>query len=142
MLAAVQAGWQITQLAPAASFKRHTASKRVVATRERGLHPRGIDVPPVPQGPRSPLAVLRKPIKDRGWLRVRDALLAGVSKETVHNWRHAGRLPHSKRIHTTIVLYLRAELLRVTRVPATTGAASVTRPLGRRLISVPSSSRG
>ena len=57
---------------------------------------------------------LNRPVADREWLtRVEGAALVGCHPATMRNWHVAGLLPHTRIVHSTLHLFLRADVLRI-----------------------------
>jgi len=85
----------------------------------------GLDVP----GPPAPPAALPEiPLKEREWLRAREATaFVGVCYETLTQWRKAGLLPATTRVDRSKCLYSRADLQRVMSAPRR-GKVGVSRP--------------
>jgi hypothetical protein len=71
-----------------------------------------------PPRPSRPLDVLKLPVNERQWLTLHEAAShAGRSLEAVRRWRRFGLLPNTQTISPTRMLYLRADLDRVTSAP-------------------------
>jgi hypothetical protein len=101
MLAAVNAGWQVSEIAAVMGLSRHAASKRVQAARREvgadDLAGLAIPAPPPRPVPVSPLAILRTPVETRDWLSAPEAMaLAGISFRTLTGWRRHGLLPNTR----------------------------------------------
>ncbi|WP_375477533.1 helix-turn-helix domain-containing protein [uncultured Jatrophihabitans sp.] len=132
MLAAVNGGWTVTELAAVVGLKRHAASKRVNFARRASGPALGVDVPaplPVPER----LAILEQPLGEREWFSTREAWqYADVSEHTVHNWLRQGLLPNTDRLGGSFLI-LRADLDRVTRAPRYNGRGVDSRALLERI---------
>ncbi len=124
MLAAVNAGWMVSEVAVAMGLNRHAASKRIQhARRVFGSDDlAGLDVPPPPPRPIpvSPLAILHTPVETRDWLSAPEAMrLAGISFGTLTAWRRHGLLPNTRWLNRAQALYARSDLERVMAAPHT-----------------------
>lgn len=118
LVAAVDAGWTMTEIAPVAGLKRSTAQRRAAVARARGADGRGLNVPLAPTRTATRPEVLAAPRGEREWLTAPEAAeLAGVDRSTIARWRRAGVLPNTWWITTTRPLYLRADILRLARAP-------------------------
>jgi len=119
LIAALDAGWRISEVATIAGLKRTTAEKRVEAARRRGLDGSGIDVPAPPASPPpSRPSLLRVPAAEREWLTASEAArMAGVDRSTIARWSRAGVLPNTWWIVPSRPLYLRADVIRLLKEP-------------------------
>ena len=120
LLAASNQGWSITAMAVELGTKPGTATARVLAARARlRVDTEVVVVDPSPKRLRADPARTRldTPVEQREWLTSAEAVeVAGVSVSTIQNWLRAGLLPNTQR-GPRRHLYLRADLLRVGRVP-------------------------
>lgn len=118
MLAAVDAGWQVTEIGRVIGMRRHAASRRVVAARDR-RHPTGLAVPsPPPRRAPRPSDLLRVPVEQRDWLSTQEAAdHAHVPIVALRTWRRGGLLPATRALNRTRNLYARADLQRVINAP-------------------------
>ncbi|WP_375491976.1 hypothetical protein [uncultured Jatrophihabitans sp.] len=126
MLAAVNAGWQVTEIAAAMGLERHAASKRVQAARREygSAELVGVDVPQAPPPQRtvkpSPLEILHTPVETRDWLSAPEAMaLAVISFGALTAWRKHGLLPNTRWLNPTQALYARGDLELVMAAPRT-----------------------
>jgi hypothetical protein len=119
LFAAVDAGWSCTALARAMGLRPTTARARVRAARSRyERHSPAIVISEPPPRPLRPLDILKRPVTEREWLTLHEAAShAGRSLEAVRRWRRFGLLPNTQTISPTRMLYLRADLDRVTAAP-------------------------
>lgn len=118
LLAAIDAGWQQLELARALGMKLGTVHKRIQSARQSHPDGTGVVVDAPLDRPPAPLAVLRRPVDQRGWLTVTEAAAyLGKDPETVRNWLNRGVLPNTDRRVANRHLYLRADLDRVMAAP-------------------------
>jgi excisionase family DNA binding protein len=118
MLACVEAGWRINELADELELKRTAAQARVQTARDRGITTVGLDVPAAPRRRPTRADQLALPVDEREWLTATEAAeLAGVGKSTIPRWLRLGLLPHTQYADRPRPLYLRADVLRVMAAP-------------------------
>lgn len=118
LLACQHAGWRTFELADAVGLTSKAANKRVHDGRRRGLAAAAVDIPPPARPRRKRTDIWSVPVERREWLTVGEAAaFAGVARSTVARWRRRGMLPNTDWSHATQPLYLRADLLRLTRQP-------------------------
>jgi len=118
LMACIDAGWRIHEIAPLLRLKRTTASKRVEVARQRGVSGAGFNVPPAPRKPPSRPKILAVPAEEREWLTAPEAAqLADVDRSTIPRWDRAGALPNTWRVIDRRPLYLRADVLRLAQAP-------------------------
>ena len=118
MLAAVEHGWLVKDVAAAVNLSPGTASKRINdARRRRGDAPTGLALDrPAPV--RGVLAELATPVEEREWLsRAEAAALLDVAPRTIQDLHADGLLPNSRTLTGTWRVYLRADLERVRSGP-------------------------
>lgn len=118
MLAAVEHGWFVKDVAAAAGLSAGTASERINdARRRRGDTPTGLALDrPTPV--RGALAELAAPVEEREWLsRAEAAAFLDVAPNTIQSLYRAGLLPNSRSLTGTWRVYLRADLERVKAGP-------------------------
>ena len=114
MLAAVEHGWLVKDVAAAVGLSPGTASRRINdARRRRGDAPTGLALDrPAPV--RGALAELATPVEKREWLsRGEAAAYLDVAPDTIQSLYRAGLLPNSRSLTGTWRVYLRADLERV-----------------------------
>jgi hypothetical protein len=110
MLACIEAGWRIHEVADELGLKPSAAQMRIQTARDRGVTTDGLGVPAAPRRPPTRAEQLVAPVEEREWLTATEAGdLVGVGKSTIARWRRLGLLQHTLYADQPRPLYLRAD---------------------------------
>ncbi len=112
MAALMTAGWRSAAIGRAVGLTPSAVTYRVRAARRAGIPPLGITL----TAPRPTAAKAVRRVDDPDWLTPRAArALLGVHRTTLHGWRRAGLLPHT-RLAGNQFRYARHDLLTIQRL--------------------------
>ena len=101
LLAAVDAGWRISELAPVVGLKRTTAQRRVATARRIGVTTAGIQVEPPPASAPRRTEITGTPVRDQEWLTSGEAAdLVGVDRQS----SAGGRLGCCRTLGTSLMV--------------------------------------